>query len=162
MDVIFLDIDGVLNSECFFVMRARNMRGLRLMDVDDGIDKSVQNRMYCIDPRNLDVLMELIEETKSKVVITSIWKFLKSFEGVCKELKSFGVPIIGQTSDNFFNRGYGIKKYLNNNDVNNFVILDDINFIDYDRFLQPNFVKTNFRDGLTETEKVKALKILRK
>ena len=64
--VIFLDIDGVLNSECFFVMRARNMRGLRLMDVDDSIDKSVQNRMYCIDPRNLDVLMELIEETKSK------------------------------------------------------------------------------------------------
>ena len=58
MNIIFLDIDGVLNSECFYIKRYRNMRELRMIDVNSLGEKDPRvKRILCeIDLYNLDIL----------------------------------------------------------------------------------------------------------
>lgn len=164
MNIIFLDFDGVINSEGFFVMRNRNMQGLRMINIDinNEEDKIVQWYMWQINPYNLDILKEIINETSSKVIVISSWKTLKYFNRISEELIKLGIPIIGRTYDNGYNRGYGIKEYLRNNKTINYVLLDDDIFKDYDEELLSHLVKTTFTNGLTLKEKEKALKILKK
>ena len=164
MDIIFLDFDGVLNSEGFFLMRNRNMQGLRMINIDVKTeeDEKVQWYMWQLNPYNLDILKEIVNETNSNIVVTSSWKKLKYFNRVRKELINLGIPIIGRTYDLGYDRGHGIKEYLITNKVDNYVILDDDKFGDYDEELLSHLVKTEFINGLTSREKEKALKILKK
>ena len=164
MDIIFLDFDGVLNSESFFIMRHRNMQGLRMINIDINSeeDKDIQWYMWQINPYNLDILKEIIDETNSNIVVCSSWKTLRSFDRISEELIKLGIPIIDKTYDSGYNRGHGIKEYLKSNNVNNYVILDDERFEDYDEELLSHLVKTSFKNGLTLNEKDKVLKILKK
>ncbi len=164
MNIIFLDIDGVLNSECFFLTRGRNMKGLKLIEINPKTfeEKIIQRFIYDINPYNLDILKEIINETNSKVVVISSWKRLKYFDLICDELLKLGLPIIDKTYDNGDNRGYGIKEYLKNNKVDEYVILDDEIFEDYDEELLSSLVKTNFKEGLTSNEKDIALKKIKR
>ena len=53
--------------------------------------------------------------------------------------------------ENSDNRGLGIKNYLQQNNIREYIILDDDIFPDYDEELQKHLVKTNFyQDGLNE------------
>ena len=60
-------------------------------------------------------------------------------------------------------RGNGILAYLKENPANNYVILDDENFMDYqDRpAIQDHLVLTDWLVGLTEKDAEKALIILK-
>ncbi len=70
MKVIFLDIDGVLNSEIFYREREikRNAEGKR--ESEDREDYHLEQ----IDARPIQFLNSLIEETGAKVVISSTWR----------------------------------------------------------------------------------------
>jgi len=164
MNIIFLDFDGVINSEGFFVARSRNMQGLRMIniDVNNEEDDRIQWYMWQINPYNLDILREIIEETSSSVIVISSWKNLIRFDRVSKELIKLGIPIIGRTYDQGSNRGFGIKEYLKDNEVDSYIIIDDEIFRDYDEELLAHLVKTEFINGLTLKEKEKALKILKR
>ena len=62
MNIVFLDIDGVLNS--------RN----KLIELYYKTGKPHSGTNYPFDEKCLENLKRLIEETNSKIVITSTWR----------------------------------------------------------------------------------------
>ena len=165
MNIIFLDFDGVLNSECFFLKRMRNMQELKMIDVNslDEDDEHVKYLLCQIDLYNIDLLKEVIDETNSKIVVISSWKRLSCFKKVSKHLINLGLPIIDVTIDNGSNRGKGIKDYLNTHNVSNYVVIDDEVFEDYDEELLSHLVKTKFYDsGFVPENADEAIKLLKK
>lgn len=150
MKVIFLDIDGVMNSQKY--------------DLEKGNDGGI------MDPTRLDLLKELIDETQAEVVLTSSWRHNWSFhEAACfgsgkrifRELFAHGIRAYDKTPSLFSDRTQEIKAWLEDNpDAESFVILDDIPFGWED--LEPYVVKTNYRIGRgLEAEHIeKAIQIL--
>ena len=149
MKVIFLDIDGVLNSEQFFIKNHEeviNFYKTHEYDSDD-IDLLIKLQMFDIDFAKVAMLKNVIDDTNAKIVVTSSWKKLKVFPYIADKLIKYGLPIIGYTIDNGFDRGSGINKYLSEHEINDYVILDDDIFDDYDEEIINKLVKTNFYDG---------------
>lgn len=107
---IFLDIDGVLNSQ-------------------NKIEKNKKykhNQSNDIDPILVKVLNKLIKESDCEIVISSSWRVLgidllnSIFEevGICKSI--YG--LIGYTRSD---RGIDIKNYIYKNNIENYVVIDD-------------------------------------
>lgn len=87
--IIFLDIDGVLNSQHYFRERKKDNRSF---PIDD------------LDPKAIEMLNSLIENTKAKIVISSSWRLLNSRKDKIAEYLSevgFKYPeaVIGITPD---------------------------------------------------------------
>lgn len=144
MKVIFLDIDGVLNSSEYF-------------------ERTKDNKLSRIelDIKCLKILKEVIDETKAYIVVTSSWRLLKGFENTKKYLKEFGIDIHDVTKSIYGNRGEEIREYLNNYNIDKFVILDDEIFPDFNE-LKNYLVKTSFYNGgLKEEHKNMLIKKLR-
>ena len=160
MKIIFLDIDGVLNDldyihksypeKCAFFQR-------------NNINKCINYKMYLeyvkfnFNPENLKVLKKLCDMTECKIVLTSSFR--------CKEvidaLTDLGFPVIGMTNYINQNRYLEIMDYLENNDVENFVIFDDESEYLKDTPLESNLVQTSLYDGgLKDLHIEKAIGIL--
>ena len=139
MNIIFLDIDGVLNSH------------RKLKEVYERTHKPHSGYNYPFDEICLSNLKVLVELTNSKLVITSSWrKDKKGINKIIEALKEYELDqhIIGYTPILNKPRGIEIQEYLNQLDYKpNFIILDDDtdmeNLIDY-------LIKTNIKVGLTE------------
>ena len=117
--------------------------------------------MIDIDIKNVEILKSIIDITNSKVVITSSWKNLKVFRNIVNRLIDLGIPIVGQTVDSGLNRGEGILNYIKEYNIDNYIVLDDEIFKDYNDEILSRLVKTSFdEDGLDEKAKVKAISLL--
>ena len=162
MNIIFLDIDGVLNSKNYFIERHPKLLELyKNNKFLDTISLKLKRMMLDIDLNKLNTLKETIKATGAYVVVTSSWKRLEIFPYVKEQLISMGIPIIGATIDNSSNRGEGIKNYLKENNVKRYIILDDDIFEDYDNELLMHLVKTSFvNDGFTDSYKKLAIEKL--
>lgn len=149
--IIMLDIDGVVNSEQFYV--------------------KTEGRSGDFDPEAIALLNQL-KDLDVEVVISSSW----GEDGVT-QLKNVGLelPIVGVTEhfyrdwvcrgneiekwfcDNFGSYGtkYGSKRYQKDYE---YVIFDD----DSDMLLgqKDNFIQTSSETGLTQADIDKAIKIL--
>lgn len=139
MNIIFLDVDGVLNSEAKLI-RIYN----------ETHDMSLFNPIP-FDEICLENLNTLVRETNSKLVVTSDWrKDPISTERLIKALKEFNLDkeIIGYTPViQDVPRGTEINKFLLNlNYKPDFIILDDSKDMED---LLPYLIKTNARVGLT-------------
>lgn len=64
MKIIFLDIDGVLNHEDFYRERFEKR-------YDDG---AIEHPYSEIDPKTVQRLNKIIEETGANIVISSTWR----------------------------------------------------------------------------------------
>ena len=146
MKILFLDIDGVLNDldyihkaypeKCAFSQR-------------NNINKCINYKMYLeyvkfnFNPENLKVLKKMCDMIDCKIVLTSSFR--------CKEvidaLIDLGFPVIGMTNYINQNRYLEIMDYLENNDVENFVIFDDESEYLKDTPLESNLVQTSLYDG---------------
>jgi len=153
--IIFLDIDGVLNSEVDFMLNGNK---------EERVD---------IAPRPMKLLNELIEDTGAEVVVSSVWRFGHTVESMQKLLESKGFKgnVVGLTPSygNGVVRGNEILKWIKDNDeylgipyynYESYVIFDD----DSDMLLwqQFNFIKVDGYIGLTPTNTYKARWILNK
>lgn len=134
MKLIFLDIDGVLNSIVF--QEIKELKGVNSLDC---LGKAEKN----IDPNNLDLLRLLVEETQAKLVISSTWRkdiFIIGSAQTEEEKTSvfknmfalFGwenAPIIGITPKLNGFRGHEVATYLEEinkiTPVEDYLILDD-------------------------------------
>jgi len=145
MKIIFLDIDGVLNSR-----------------------KSLANfkSLWQLSPDNISQLNKIIEATDAKIVISSSWRHCRE---ISSELESYlnndcGIKgeIIGRTPVIGFRRRRGCEiatwvEEWQGETIDSFVILDDGN--DMEPFMD-RLCQTSFEVGLTEKDADKATKML--
>ena len=160
MKVIFLDVDGVLNSQDdLMIYREKNgISGCILYDV--------------VEDRPLKLLKEIVEKTSAKIVVSSSWKIDcirrdesifggDLFKKLKQRLKDYDMEIYDVTPslNSCCQRGDEIREWLSKNQVDNFIILDDdTDMCEYKN--TKNFIKTTYKHGLTEDLMNKAIEIL--
>ena len=169
--VIFLDIDGVLNST-------------RTLYEDDSLeDDLILN------------LKELVNKTKAKIILSSSWRISTyAIATLMDKLDKFGLAIYGMTCDGVnldwlekyefdvtkkyldtkfdydeskqlkitHDRGAEIFKWLHDHDDCAYVILDDEIEDIKPYFSESVIVKTSYKTGLTKEDIKKAIQILNK
>lgn len=159
MKVIFLDIDGVLNTQETFIEihKVWKETGLRVPPIDKDMIKN---------------LKELVEETKAKIVLTSSWKsyFDDNMIALNKEGEDFlevfyenNLYIYDKLRKPSHYRGSEILEYLKDNPIESFVILDDETFNYEELNIIDKLVQTSFmKGGFTKDHKDIAIKKLTK
>lgn len=151
MNIIFLDVDGVLNSVS------------NLIKVYNETHKPHSGYSYPFDPKCLENLKELVLATQSSLVISSTWRHSqKGMKKLLEILDEYGLGelVIGCTPSLGFSRGAEIKKYLSDfksNDSVSFVILDDDQDMDD---LSQYLIHTDRQVGLTKENVKQAIKKL--
>ncbi len=135
MKVIFLDIDGVLNSRRYDAERT---------DADGNIDIS-----------RLALLREIVQRTGAKLVLTSSWRSHWDPHGVNSDavgdelaqlFRSNGVPLYDKTPSAQNNRLLEIAGWLiKHDDIEAFAVLDDMKF--GWGLLAPFLVETDYNIG---------------
>ena len=116
--IVFLDVDGVLNSRNTVERSPDGYRG--------------------VDHLRVKVLADVINKYGGgELVITSDWKILASdddYEYLANKLKEYGLSVSGKTDDEGPDRGKGVDEYLKTHpEIEEYVILDD-NTFDYDDY----------------------------
>ena len=176
MKVLFLDIDGVLNSENWFAYRIycvkNNMVNI-LMNFVDTDDRNIKHKLTMLDDRAIANLNRIIEETGCKVVLSSSWRSSIESENIFTQnllkLKGFKYEFYDVTprlwfSDFSIRRGEEIKFWLDKesekHEIESFVILDD----DSDMLPEQmnNFIHVDGQVGLTDRDVLIAIEILNK
>lgn len=137
MKVLFLDVDGVLNSE-------------RDYEVVSDRDTSI---FYRLNRKQIDMVHEIIKETGCKIVLSSSWRLMY---GGRKALTCWGIPIHDVTPSLEGCRGAEIKAWLDAHpEVERYVIIDDDSDM-LDEQLR-HFEHTTFEHGMTETHKYRII-----
>lgn len=158
MSIIFLDIDGVLNS-------AHNWPDNNL------------------DDRLITNLKHIVNETNAEIVLSSSWK--NFFNENVNTTHKLGLELLQVFNENeltikditpypdgryTINRGLEIKSYIDRHKIKNYVVIDDDEFPDFKDTIDMNrFVKTESGtaltsatdEGLTEQLAQKAIEILK-
>jgi len=164
MKIIFLDFDGVLNHEQYYVRRQeKNFEG------------------YCttypqseFDPETIKKLNYIINETGAKVVVSSSWRHGRTITELQNLLESVG--FIGEIIDitpsfNHDNclRGNEILEWIKTHEYmlgkkyheyENYVILDDDSDMLY--WQKDNFLHIDRYVGITNRDAFRAIHILNK
>ena len=176
MKVLFLDIDGVLNSENWFAYRIycvkNNMVNI-LMNFVDTDDRNIKHKLTMLDDRAIANLNRIIEETGCKVVLSSSWRSSIESENIFTQnlfkLKGFKYEFYDVTprlwfSDFSIRRGEEIKFWLDKesekHEIESFVILDDDSDILPEQM--NNFIHVDGQVGLTDRDVLTAIEILNK
>ena len=178
MKVLFLDMDGVLNSNVFFRSTAyAESRAMQQM----GDDESYGDEWTAmVDNSAVARLNRVIKETGAKVVISSSWRYHRTPEDMQDVLNRCGFKgeVIGRTPVGMeidpdsvgapemrltvqYDRGYEIEQWLVQNThlnvADNFAIVDD----DWDMpNIKDHFVRTSAEYGLTDEDVNQLIEIL--
>lgn len=152
MDIVFLDIDGVLNCST--------------------TKERVTPSVVGIDDRLVKNLADFIGHLKDpKIVLVSSWK-IDWFpdEYLCSPaakymnaaLAKHGLKIWTATSGSTFDRGKGIHEFVDyhKKNIDSWIVIDDSIFEDYDEEILHHLCQTNYHDGFDEDSIVRALKII--
>lgn len=127
MKILFLDIDGVLNSRETLKCGTRS------------------GSIMGIDPYMRILLDRIVQATDAKVVISSSWRLVPKW---LQEIRDVGIEFISRTPYlESKKRGEEIQQWLDEHpEVENYAILDD----DSDMLPGQHFFKTSFEVGLTQ------------
>ena len=176
MTIIFLDIDGVLNSNLWYYKR-----------MSQNIEKDYPLSEF--DPDAIKRLNKILLETGAKIVVSSSWRSGHTNETMQKLLTDVGVigEVVGLTpsfrgmiTDYTTPRGceidWWLKKeglfqrinwseekqmeFIEKAKVKNYIILDDDSDMLYKQ--REHFVKTDNMVGLTDEDVDKSIMILKK
>ena len=126
MKVIFLDIDGVLNTS-----ESIKQSKEHYLKTGEIISQISENK--------IQILSKIINETNAKIVLSSLWKlhFIKTNDGkiipknkkaelLIKLLNKYSLEIYDITpNNNTRNRTLEILEYIKNNNIDSFIIIDD-------------------------------------
>lgn len=133
--IIFLDIDGVLNSSNY--SRKTDISQLNFLFNME------------IDPIPLALLKKFISSNPDiKIVISSSWRdtlMLRHFQEIFKPYDSTVIDLISSN----YKKSEAIELWLSKNKVQDFIILDDDTLFDLDHTLFKNQIKTTTLYGLT-------------
>jgi hypothetical protein len=154
--IIFLDIDGVLNStewsEC------RPLRGF----IPPGTAQQAFDEER-IDPNCVEHLRRIVDRTGAKLVLTSTWRHRMSLSEFVRLFALYGwndAPVIDVTprfTGLIRGRGYEVEAWLGNNEyAGPYVCVDDD---DDFRAGQP-LIQTNPEVGLTSLDAKRCIEVL--
>ena len=154
MNIIFLDIDGVLNT-------GRNQ------DYQEKRDGKIKfHHQFNFDNECMENLKEIILKFDAYIVISSSWRIEKDkiyWSEILRNFRLYQIEdrIIGKTPSFSTIRGEEIKKWLSDNkcDISNFIILDDEDdMLD----LNKNLVLCDDYYGFDSKKKIIAINMLEK
>jgi hypothetical protein len=159
--VIFLDVDGVLNSEAiaqeWHLRTGKNGWGGFFKENEKATDENVKWGREAVSN-----LKNLVDTTGAEIVISSTWRKHFSVEKFKEMFAIYGwenAPVIDKTPTSFRIRGLEVNSWLKDHpDVDKYVILDD--FDDFMVQQRPYFVNTDPEVGLTSEDVQKAYNIL--
>lgn len=162
MKVIFLDIDGVLNSTTDFIEAQRR---------EDCINSGGE----VISGGKLCLLEEIIEQTDAKIVLSSSWRELFSLKEIHEMfvVRGFTLPITvfaGKTECGYrsmdgtrelYGRSRLIQEWLDAKDnIESYVIIDDMSEERFIELHEGHIVTTDMDNGLNLPAMSKAIDIL--
>ncbi|MEK6733378.1 MAG: HAD domain-containing protein [Candidatus Omnitrophota bacterium] len=151
LKVIFLDIDGVLNS--YNYMDVLYLKGER--------STAEEKSTPALDPQAVENLRIIVERTGAKIVVTSNWRN-KGLQWIQELWKQNRLPgnVIDITPQRR-NRVFEIRRWLKSKHVENYVVLDD-DFTDIEvRMIGvAHFVDIHPKYGLREDDVRNAAKLL--
>lgn len=128
MKVIFLDVDGVLNSNDYIEYTSKN---------------NVKGILEEIDPKKIDMLKQVLNITVAKIVVSSSWRNIRKFEKLRELFFLYGIRLDEKTPLIGNNRGLEIKQYLKEHaNIEQYIILDDEVFDSFDEGLINNLILT--------------------
>ena len=145
--IVFLDLDGVINSESSEEL---------IHDFSIG---------HTYDPKLCIVLNSLFSEVEVDVVVSSTWRFGRGAYELEKVLETIGVycNVIGVTpfNGNFHEpRGNEIELWLaSHGNPKNFIIIDDDNDMKEDQLSR--FIEVDCSVGFTQSNLERSLTLLR-
>lgn len=152
---IFLDIDGVLNS--------------------DSTAEYSPDRFIGVSDENIIVLKQILDITGAKIILSSTWRFdweinydkcAPDGKYLTDRLREFGIEIndkiLGEDSPY---RGGEINSYVKQHNLKNWIVIDDEYFLDFHKYNieeegeNAYLLRTNYKYGLqpSDIEKVKNL-----
>jgi hypothetical protein len=155
--LIFLDIDGVLNTPDDWVAAKV---------LPDHIN-TTNATTEIINRTKVGVLKYLVEETGAEIVLTSTWRFFGDKTNRMMKLcgwEDFSDIMISQTTrDGAGHRDEEVMQWLRENDqtTDKFVILDDIAPVHWHPSLHKHLVHIDNTIGLRFTDVEKAKEILK-
>lgn len=165
MNVIFLDIDGVLNNEVFVnafwaICKQLELNRKAANYLKSAVIRDEYGMLFC--PTAVNQLEWLIESTQAKIVISSTWRMsgLAVMQEMWKHRNLPGEVIDITPFHPKRERGEEIAAWLSVNPVDRYIIIDDDNDMLPEQL--PYFVQTDFRYGLTFDDAIKALNIFNK
>ncbi len=140
--VLFLDCDGVLNSEQYYLANR---------------DKFTE---FNLDPKAVACIREVLAKSGAKVVLSSTWRH---FPDAVLHLEKVGIPIWDHTprTGGTGERGDDIRSWLDEHpEITRFAIVDD----DEDAGSQPElaarFVRTSWESGLGPDDGLRLVALL--
>jgi hypothetical protein len=182
--ILFLDIDGVLNSTEFIGLKATHKgygkpltrwerqlisKALEHWEAPNvEIPKArrmIQNDIRQLDRAAIERLNEIIRQTGAKIVVSSTWRMWYRAPGLQLILSSFGLQgdVIDRTwlSPSRY-RAHEIRKWLEETSlkVESFVAIDDDSFDMVE--VADRLVKTSCLTGLLDEHIERAVEILRR
>lgn len=165
MKIIFLDIDGVLATHKQYMMNRVKFWEKNPIAKDLKIP-------YPFDPKCVKIFNEILDETNAEIVLSSDWKINFEFDVIGEIFKFNGVNKIpfDITPNEIVsfgnldkNRAFQIGQYIQDNDITNYVVIDDLNVGKYMVITNDDnkFVQTNDFEGIKQLSlKNKIIKIL--
>ena len=149
MKILFLDFDGVLNSEKY--LKRSGSFGVAL------------------DPERMALLRGIIDKTGAKIVLTTSWReYWEKESDLCQEagreinrfFGEFGLSVFDKTQKIGKEREGEIEAWLEANpETEKFAVLDD-RFLD-SKIIREHFVKTdNYKNGLSREDAQRVIEIL--
>lgn len=168
MNIIFLDIDGILNSNAYFKSLYDSESQLRSHEIYNDISDF-----------HLQMLAKIYHTCNAEIVLSSTWRELDNkdktyysmYQYLLDSLAKYDMKIIDKTPVIDMNRPLEIVTWINNqadkDDIKFVSLDDDFGKEDYDKYGIGNcLVKTNFfgenisEGGLQQRHVNRAIKIL--
>lgn len=160
MKLIFLDVDGVLNSEEYIVKEHDRLGH------DNYIKEYLSQGGIPFDPHCINNLKNVLEVTGALICVSSTWRLCEDQRKRLNEaLGEYCYRIIGYTKHLSTIRGIEIDNFLNDLKqikcpLENYIIIDDDN--DMKEEQMEHLILTNYKTGLTMEDAIKSVEKLNK
>ena len=137
---LFLDIDGVLNSFDDYKVSGKEFL------------ENIENTTFILSDRQISLLNNIVDKYHPKIILSSYWRNRYPLTVIQKKFKSAGfkgkisgiTPSFGGEHED---RWKQINHYINDNDVSEYIILDD-SPLDRKKTKYPCWIKTDSYHGL--------------
>lgn len=156
MRVLFLDIDGVLNSDPFWFEKINQ----------HGRMEALHNPHLVVQGELVQRLQGLLDQVEVKVVLSSNWRLGIGLKATEEALRKHGfthslydqTPILyPEKMSKYVTRGEEINKWLSLHEVDNYAIVDDREDMGHHT---PRLVLTNSQVGITDENVSRLLELL--